>query len=98
MSVGFDQNAYIAAVRWQYATTMPQWPHEYTVRTWRPDLDGDFEDFCRLIQDRGVVEPWPVPPERAIYHNSYIVVGSWKYWAMGPLGDQDTAEEKTVIN
>jgi hypothetical protein len=34
-----DARAYIADVRWQFAKTMPQWPHEYTVREWRTDLD-----------------------------------------------------------
>jgi hypothetical protein len=24
-----DARTYIAAVRWQFAKTMPQWPHEY---------------------------------------------------------------------
>ena len=27
-----DAGVYIAQVRWQFAETMPQWPHEYTVR------------------------------------------------------------------
>ena len=39
MSIRFsadDALAYIAKVRWQFAKTMPQWPHEYTVREWRP--------------------------------------------------------------
>ena len=31
--------AYVAGVRWQFAKTMPQWPHEYTVREWRLDLE-----------------------------------------------------------
>jgi hypothetical protein len=27
-------------VRWRFASTMPDWPHEYTMRSWRPDLAG----------------------------------------------------------
>jgi len=35
-----DAREYIAQVRWQFAKTMLQWPHEYTVRERRPDLIG----------------------------------------------------------
>lgn len=78
---------YIDQVRWQYAKTMPDWPHEYTIKSWRPDLAREFESFCQLILEDGVVAPWPPPPAPAIYHNNYLVVGDWKYWAMGPRGD-----------
>lgn len=27
---------YIGQVRWQFAKTMPDWPHEYTVKAWCP--------------------------------------------------------------
>lgn len=39
--VAFDLDAagaYIATARWKFATTMPDWPHEYTVKDWRPEL------------------------------------------------------------
>lgn len=98
MSNDFDVSDFINKVRWQYAKTMPQWPHEYTIKVWRLDLAADFEAYCRLIMSHGVVEPWPSPPERAIYRNSYLVVGDWKYWVMGPHGDQNLPEEMTVIN
>ena len=98
MSNDFNVHDYITTVRWQFARTMPQWPHEYTIKAWRLDLTAGFEAFCRLITDRGAVEPWPPSPERAVYHNSYLVVGDWKYWSMGPHWDQDPVESKTVIN
>lgn len=91
-------HAYIADVRWQFASTMPRWPHEYTVKAWRPELTEEFEGFCRLIENEGVVEPWPPPPAPAKYHNHYLVIGDHKYWAMGPEGDRDPPEEKSVIN
>jgi len=37
----------------------------------------------------------PAPPR---YHNHYLVVDGHRYWAMGPLGDADPIEAKTVIN
>lgn len=77
---------------------MPDWPHGYTVKQWRPDLADRFESFCRLIRDEGFIEPWPPAPARAIHHNHYLVIGEHKYWAMGPQGDSDPIAEKTVIN
>ena len=99
--VGFDVEAalaYIATARWTFAKTMPDWPHEYTVKDWRPDLSAAFEAFCRLIQAEGFVEPWPPEPARPIYHNHYLVIGEWKYWAMGSDGDRGPVEGLTVIN
>lgn len=54
-----DVYGLIAAFRWQFAKTMPEWPHEYTVRTWRPELDDEFTRFCQLIAETGISEPWP---------------------------------------
>jgi hypothetical protein len=90
--------AYIGSVRWQFAKAMPDWPHEYTVKAWRPDLTDDFERFCLLLENVGVVEPWPPPPAQPIYNNRYLVIGRHKYWALGPRGDQDLPEDRTVIN
>jgi hypothetical protein len=89
---------YVDDVRWRFAKTMPEWPHEYTIKAWRPELSAAFESFCQLILDEGVVEPWPPAPDRPIYHNCYLVIGAHKYWAMGPLGDRDPIEGKSVIN
>jgi hypothetical protein len=88
-----EAHAYIAKVRWQFAKTMPQWPHEYTVREWRPELDLDFLDFAGLIRREGVVKPWPRESARPRYHHTYLELDGWEYWTMGsPL------PETTVIN
>ncbi len=93
-----EARMFISEVRWQFAKTMPDWPHEYTVKSWRPDLAERFEALCALIHDRGIVEPWPPPPAATIYRNHYLVIGEHKYWAMGPLGDRDQIDERTIIN
>jgi hypothetical protein len=54
-----DARAHIAEVRWQFAKTMPQWPHEYTIRIWRPDREREFDGFVALIRRDGIVKPWP---------------------------------------
>lgn len=53
-----DAADYIAAVRWQFASAMPHWPHEYTLRRWRSDLDPEFAAMVRLIREKGVAKPW----------------------------------------
>ncbi len=90
--------SYIDGVEWRYAKTMPDWPHEYTVKAWRLDLARVFETFCHALEEHGVVVVWPPPPAETIYRNRYLLIGDWKYWAMGPLGDQDQIEGKSVIN
>ena len=85
-------------MRWLYAKTMPDWPHKYTVKSWRPELAAQFEAFCRLVEDAGTLEAWPPAPGEPIYHNHYLVIGQHRYWAMGPLGDGNAIERKSVIN
>ena len=89
---------FIAAVGWQYATTMPDWPHEYTVKAWRPENTLAFEAFCALAHAEGTQEAWPPAPAVPLYRNHYLEIGPHRYWAMGPRGDADPVEDKTVIN
>ena len=72
---------------------MPQWPHEYTVREWRPELEPQFFEFVELIRREGVVKPWPREAPKPRYHLTYLEIDGWEYWTMGaPLA------ETTVIN
>ena len=92
-----DARSYIAEVRWQFAKTMPQWPHEYTVRTWRPELNNDFERFARFIREHGVVKPWPRDSPRPRYHNTYYELDGWSYWTMGePLADTEVINREDL--
>jgi len=88
-----DARAFIAKVRWQFAKTMPRWPHEYTVRDWRTDLDADFEAFATLIRMMGTVKPWPRTSRTPKYRHSYLTIDGFEYWTMGAL-----ISETTVIN
>src|SRR4051812_30577445 len=83
-----DARTYIATVRWHFAKTMPQWPHEYTVRDWRLDLETDFVEFAELIRREGVVKPWPADSASPRYHHTYLELDGWDYWTMGePLAE-----------
>jgi hypothetical protein len=88
-----DARAYIARVRWEFAKTMSQWPHEYTVRAWRSDLEREFVEFVVLIRRDGVVKAWPPDAVRPRYHHAYLELDSWEYWTMG-----EPIPETTVIN
>ena len=88
-----DARAHIAKVRWQFAKTMPQWPHEYTVRAWRPDLEQEFFEFVALIRRDGVVKPWPRDAATPRYRHTYFELDGWEYWTMG-----EPIPETTVIN
>ncbi len=78
-----DARAYIAAVRWQFASTMPRIPHWYTVRKWSPEFDGAFVAFVRQIRSGGIRMDWPDPPAKPLYRNQYLLLDGWKYWTMG---------------
>jgi hypothetical protein len=93
-----DAERYVAVVRWQIASTMPEWPHEYTVKAWRPGLAELFETLSAYIRTAGTARPWPPPPGRAIYHNRYLDIGPHTYWAMGTDGDRGAIVALTVLN
>jgi hypothetical protein len=84
---------YIESVRWQFASSMPQWPHEYTVRAGRPGLDATFASFVRLIRESGEVKDWPYGSPNPRYHHTYLAIDGWEYWTMG-----EPVEVTTVIN
>lgn len=93
-----DARTYIAKVRWQFATTMPLWPHEYTVLKWQPEFEVDFREFVALIRTAGVVKPWPRDSSRPRYHHTYLEVGEWEYWTMGePVGETELINRALLV-
>src|SRR4051794_625816 len=93
---------FIRRVRWQFAKTMPQWPHWYTIRDWRPDLDEQTTEFVTLIRREGVVKSWPYGAARPRHRNTYLILPdplatgrSWEYWT---IGDDYASEKISVIN
>ena len=98
-----DARAYVASVRWQFASTMPEIPHWYTIRKWRPELDGAFVAFVRHIRSTGIRMEWPDPPAKPLYNNQYLLLDGWKYWTMGDphpgvVPPIETAETTTLVN
>lgn len=91
---GLTPEEFVAKSGWRYARTMPECPHEYTVRDregegFRTTAMGDleFEWFVRLIRAEGELEEW------GGVTRPYLRVGDWRYWTMGA-----PVEETTIVN
>lgn len=78
---------FIQTSQWRFAKTMPQWPHEYVVREWRPDKERVFRRFVVTIREHG----YDAKFGRVTYR--YLDIDGWKYWTM-----DETVEETDLIN
>lgn len=67
---------YVKKVRWQYAKTYPKAPHEYTVLSWKPELQKEMVDFAKLIRQQGRDEYY--------YKKKFKVldIDEYEYWTM----------------
>jgi len=66
--------AYINSMEWEFAKSMPQWPHCYVLRE-----DGSAREFdfvASLIERFGYSDRWNT---RTSY---YLVIGKFKYWVI----------------
>lgn len=64
---------YIKKVRWQKAK---DGSHEYTVVTWKPELEKEFRAFVRSIYEKGVKEKFRGT------HYTYLTIDGYTYWTM----------------
>ena len=80
-----DARLFIAGAKWQYAKTMPQCPHEYTLRGWNDERD--FEDVLHYILHWGELR------KQSRWKRIYLDVDDYCYWWMGaPI------RKATIIN
>jgi len=76
---------FIDARRWQRGKADPS--HEYTIRTWVPEGEHDFDRAVVIIREHG-------EPARYFSHEYiYLNVDEMKYWTMG-----DEVSATTVLN
>ncbi len=68
--------AYINSVKWVFAKTMPENPHEYIVRG-KQLSDDDFVSFVNYIRANGYVKPFQGRNYTGIDIEGYY------YWTMG---------------
>jgi hypothetical protein len=83
--------AFVGKRSWRYARTMPQWPHEYTVRRVNdPREEQDlFEEAVEFIRSHGESRIF-APTGRS---SDYLDVDGLQYWTMGA-----PVEETIIIN
>lgn len=77
----------VNSVRWQYAKTYPNAPHEYTIFDWDKTKFQMLKYFARLILEKGNIEYYYKKPFK-IY-----VIDEYKYWIM-----ETDAKDTTLIN
>jgi len=78
---------FIDSVRWRFASTMPEFPHEYTIREWNMEVEDTFISFIEYIRKYGY--------QKRFFKKMiiYCDIGDYTYWTMGaPI------EETVVIN
>lgn len=69
---------WVLSVRWVFAKTMPNIPHQYTVKDW-----GDPEAFDRIvagIKEHGYLARWRTKPP-----NYYLEHNGLRYWWIEPV-------------
>jgi hypothetical protein len=67
----------ISRLSWRFAKTMPETPHEYTVRGKPEGNEADYEALYHDIQQIGVDERHNGRKKKYLYPGD-----GWKYWAM----------------
>jgi hypothetical protein len=86
-----DFKKFIVTRHWRYAKTMPQWPHEYTVRRFDdPQEDqAQFEEAVAFIRANGECRKFEPTGKSSVY----LDIGGRQYWTMGA-----PVEETIIIN
>lgn len=84
-----DFRSFVERHAWIFARTMPQNPHEYTLR--RNARKEVFEAAVRYVREHGRMERFRGRPYRTLYLDEH------KYWTMGaPLADTILINRKAL--
>ena len=83
---------FVAAQKWHFAKTMPQWPHWYCLRWEAPDALL-FEAFVQHILTEGYEAEFRPERREAWARRRYLDLGEFHYWTM-----DTSAEASTLIN
>jgi hypothetical protein len=84
-----DFGHFIRNHRWTFARTMPENPHEYTLR--RHTTEDLFNAAVRFIREQGQLESFQGKPYKVLYFENR------KYWTMGaPLAQTILINRKSV--
>jgi hypothetical protein len=82
-----DFGAFVDRHPWRFASTMPENPHEYTLRK---NASGSiFEAAVRYIREHGTLEMFRGRPYKTLYFRDH------KFWTMGyPLQETELINRK----
>jgi hypothetical protein len=83
--------SFIETREWCFAKTMPQWPHEYTVRKFQDPKEEQalFEEVVAFIRPHGERRTFEPTGKSSVYFD----IDGRQYWTMGaPI------EETIIIN
>jgi hypothetical protein len=82
---------FVQARHWRFAKTMPQWPHEYTVRKFEDPQEDQavFEQAVAFIREQGERRIFEPTGKSAIY----LDMDGRQYWTMGA-----SIKETVIIN
>lgn len=86
-----DFKKFIGTRRWRYAKTMPQWPHEYSVRRFDDPAEDQvlFEEAVAFIRAYGERRRFEPTGKSSVY----LDIDGLQYWSMGA-----PVEETIIIN
>jgi hypothetical protein len=82
---------FIEERKWTFARSMPQWPHEYTVRKFQDPKDEQnvFEQAVAFIRNNGERRTFEPTGRSSVYFD----IDGCQYWTMGA-----SIEETIIIN
>lgn len=82
---------FIGTRHWRYAKTMPQWPHEYSVRRFDDPAQDQvlFEEAVTFIRAHGERKRFEPTGKSSVY----LDIDGRQYWTMGA-----PVEETIIIN
>jgi len=78
---------YITKVEWINAKTYKTAPHEYTLKSAKPELELEFISFVKFIRSNGYDSQFQGKSYR------YLDINGYQYWTMG-----NSVEETILIN
>ena len=81
----------LPSVPWQFAKTMPENPHEYTLKKASPGREAEFEAAVMFIRQHGYKKKFG----RATY--IYLDVDGKCYWTMGASLEQTILINRAVL-
>jgi hypothetical protein len=89
-----EAGAFAERAAWQFAVTMPQWPHEYVLR-WRcreQGIEREFEAFIALIYRDGYQRRWGrwLWPSLDLGDHYF-----WTHW--GDIEGEPVSVEKAIL-